>query len=469
MFYFNQPLLGYVQSSKPKAKTQAKGKGKALTDSASTAQLDPSPVTAAASGSVPSGDTIGRVPKTDAKVNGQGSSKSAPKSKKKKQEVEEEEVDDTLYCIVSVLDHNGSLVGLKPGSVLIAAADCASPSSIHQCQQKYDPERLMIACDRCDNWYHTDCLGIPEERVGLTDRFYCPQCERGQFRKVSFYRCRLDQSAGMGLLPNIVSAETGLHTTYKPACAREDCANAAQALSKYCSDWCGIQVAADRLETKGAKLDLSQLWQAVEFLDRREAEVSIVDSGIGSDTSPQATASSDLPEPPPSDDDRKLLLLQEALQGLVDKRSSLERFLSIARTRSEYLQTCIRRSDALIREHQQNNPTAVTKKSKSYSGTSGDAPCGFDVRVVWDDGYFEAWSSSDEYQALLLGDGGSDQQATAATLEEDGLVCMVTRRKCDRHGGWQKMREADFAGGLTTHAVQSAHTRSSVICGMNAG
>jgi hypothetical protein len=24
------------------------------------------------------------------------------------------------------------------------------------CRQLYDPERMMIACDRCDNWFHTD-------------------------------------------------------------------------------------------------------------------------------------------------------------------------------------------------------------------------------------------------------------------------------------------------------------------------
>jgi hypothetical protein len=38
-------------------------------------------------------------------------------------EEEEDEVDDRLYCV---------------------------------CRQLYDPERMMIACDRCDNWFHTD-------------------------------------------------------------------------------------------------------------------------------------------------------------------------------------------------------------------------------------------------------------------------------------------------------------------------
>lgn len=44
------------------------------------------------------------------------------------------------------------------------------------CQQLYDPERMMIACDRCDNWYHNDCVGIDDDDVEIVDQFICPNC-----------------------------------------------------------------------------------------------------------------------------------------------------------------------------------------------------------------------------------------------------------------------------------------------------
>ncbi|QRV85801.1 SET domain-containing protein [Ceratobasidium sp. AG-Ba] len=56
---------------------------------------------------------------------------------------EEEEEDNRLYCI---------------------------------CKTKYDEERSMIACDRCDDWYHPSCVKLPETDIDLIDQFVCPLC-----------------------------------------------------------------------------------------------------------------------------------------------------------------------------------------------------------------------------------------------------------------------------------------------------
>lgn len=62
------------------------------------------------------------------------------------------------------------------------------------CKTKYDQERCMIACDRCvfyslsfrgsmligcgrcDEWYHMQCVDMPENVADLVDQFFCPIC-----------------------------------------------------------------------------------------------------------------------------------------------------------------------------------------------------------------------------------------------------------------------------------------------------
>ncbi|KAF8332347.1 uncharacterized protein EI90DRAFT_2815448, partial [Cantharellus anzutake] len=44
------------------------------------------------------------------------------------------------------------------------------------CQTLYDDEKIMVACDKCDEWYHTECVQLSEQVVELVDKFYCPKC-----------------------------------------------------------------------------------------------------------------------------------------------------------------------------------------------------------------------------------------------------------------------------------------------------
>ncbi|XP_059385331.1 death-inducer obliterator 1-like isoform X2 [Carassius carassius] len=56
------------------------------------------------------------------------------------------------------------------------------------CRQKHN-KRFMICCDRCEEWFHGDCVGIPEARGRLMERngedYVCPNCytQKGQFSK----------------------------------------------------------------------------------------------------------------------------------------------------------------------------------------------------------------------------------------------------------------------------------------------
>ncbi|KAG2433067.1 hypothetical protein HYH02_012771 [Chlamydomonas schloesseri] len=47
------------------------------------------------------------------------------------------------------------------------------------CEMPYNPDRPMINCDTCDEWYHPSCLGLGQQ-VLQQDNFVCPTCATPQ-------------------------------------------------------------------------------------------------------------------------------------------------------------------------------------------------------------------------------------------------------------------------------------------------
>lgn len=41
-----------------------------------------------------------------------------------------------------------------------------------------DGDRFMIACDRCEEWYHGDCISVTPKQAEQIKTFYCHQCRR---------------------------------------------------------------------------------------------------------------------------------------------------------------------------------------------------------------------------------------------------------------------------------------------------
>ncbi|KYQ88552.1 PHD zinc finger-containing protein [Tieghemostelium lacteum] len=46
------------------------------------------------------------------------------------------------------------------------------------CQKKYDPNQFMIACDKCDEWYHGECVNISEKDAKKIKSYLCIKCKR---------------------------------------------------------------------------------------------------------------------------------------------------------------------------------------------------------------------------------------------------------------------------------------------------
>jgi COMPASS component SPP1 len=213
-------------------------------------------------------------------------------------------------------------------------------------------------------------------------------------------------------------------------------------LSKYCSDWCGITVVAMRMEAQEGKrsINLDLLWEAVSGLEKQQATIEAIghadyhpSSGLSGNDSRRI--------------DHQMVTLRASLDSTVLKRTALERQLASIDQRIQYMHSAIQRSEELVAAHIAANPTASskTKRSKTKTaapaGAAGDAPCGFDVRLVWSDKDFNAWASTDAGRRALSLD---EHNSGPVSEEEEGLVCMLAKRKCDRHTGWQKTKEADY-------------------------
>lgn len=48
------------------------------------------------------------------------------------------------------------------------------------CKSPYDGTRFMIACDKCDQWFHGECIGISEKQGEFIDLYFCEDCAQSK-------------------------------------------------------------------------------------------------------------------------------------------------------------------------------------------------------------------------------------------------------------------------------------------------
>lgn len=188
-------------------------------------------------------------------------------------------------------------------------------------------------------------------------------------------------------------------TTWKPRCARPGCNAPAVPLSKYCTDWCGITVAATRLELADKLLPIEAFWQRVDGARKRDG-AAVVEPFVGAVVN--GTAVQDATDVEMS---QLAATLKDDLDRLETKRNGVENTLSLVLSRLEFLRfavdrweaMCVATARALAQQAEaggvEGSPArkgAAKGKGKRPSGagagtSSAEAPCGFDVRLVWDD------------------------------------------------------------------------------------
>lgn len=223
-----------------------------------------------------------------------------------------------------------------------------------------------------------------------------------------------------------------LKTTWNQPCARPTCMKPISNHSKYCGDWCGVEVAAARLELSG--LDPARLWDSVAGAKRKQ----VVIDGNGSSITEKRTSSE----------------LETQLVDTLAKIKALEVKGTFISSRLRYLKIAVRRWQAICHATAQQLAAEglgkQTKNQKKKVGPVGavnapEAQCGMDSRLVYDDLEWQRWLENEGKE--VLGDSesreGSGTPLAGLGMEIIDGVCLNLRKKC-QHSGWQQVKEADF-------------------------
>lgn len=104
-------------------------------------------------------------------------------------------------------------------------ADLKSRTSLYCiCRKPYDKERAMIACDSCSEWYHFDCVSLPEpdssddecsdmlQRFGSAGEFLCPNCKDNEISDAPNLITQLQEDMAVPLKVEDSPGEGNLYT-----------------------------------------------------------------------------------------------------------------------------------------------------------------------------------------------------------------------------------------------------------------
>lgn len=307
------------------------------------------------------------------------------------------------------------------------------------CKTGYDEDRVMIACDRygevyiscgsyefadavplysCDEWYHTQCVHMPDLEVDLVDQFICPVCVESESAfTIHFTVWDTNRFTEHPTL--------SLKTTYKKRClnglkhphpdSAQACHKPARGVfSKYCSDECGVMYMQLRMKVWTG--DKALLWESVKHAEKREAVVIRCVSSEGSATlvngnhSPRAFPSDTLQEivrPTKTKSQKEAQRLQALLDKVAGRRDEIKKDLEVVLWREKLLELATERAASVEQ-------------------------CGWDQRLCFgDEDYAEYGPGVLETYEDEVGKADDGMQVDGA---EETWWC-VGKKKCDRHAG----------------------------------
>lgn len=386
-------------------------------------------------------------------------------------QIAEDELGDEMDAVLEMSEALGASASASAPAPATVPADQSPDSSDSEdedaklhclCQTIYDGERFMICCDRCDGWYHPECLKMKAADAKLVDMFICPRCEK----------------------------TTPDRTTWKTACLRPSCVEPANPpLSRYCSDRCGILVAAGRLaKTKYASGKASA--EGIEKLFVRQVKAARKREGMvvwtSSNNTSEATSgdaqtafqqlcwndadadsTSSRLTTESSREDEILHHFRRDLEALRGRKSKHSAALDLVMARHKLLQLAEDRLVALppVAVDAAESASAPKKSKSKGAATKAESEqtrtqprCGYDERLSWNDERFTEWMAGEDAVKILneetpldgklQHDDGNDAMDvdadSAETSSPQPSICGTAKRKCKRHSDWSTTRGMDF-------------------------
>lgn len=228
---------------------------------------------------------------------------------------------------------------------------------------------------------------------------------------------------------------------------------------RFCSDTCGVHYALNRLKTN--KIEPAQIIESLATVVQPEGVVLTVESKVDRKhmQTEGATAGEDIQATVESESDASKPFLDRtaparqanALENLETRRifeqrkKKIESAIQQLSHQDSILQLAITNAESLPEltagdgeEHLEDDELAAAKakksKKKNSKRTSTAAekaaearPCGFDMRLVEEDG------------AILENGSGSSDNVTMQNGDETvrpSSICLLPRKKCERHSGY---------------------------------
>ncbi|CAO3597535.1 unnamed protein product [Absidia cylindrospora] len=256
------------------------------------------------------------------------------------------------------------------------------------CRKPYDESQFMIACDRCEEWFHGECIDIDEKQAEFVDSYFCAGCAKA----------------------------SGKQTSWKPNCSNPSCQKAARTgknqqnhLSKYCSGACGMQVARERL----ASADRKHLQQNGNDNDN-DLTTTNAETDLTTFTTRMEQLSNTRLSLFADRDDRQRLA---RIRG--EKRRAIA-IIHIMNLKQQFLQALVK----VVEQEQQANDH-----------------CGFDSRLLWEDEQWDVVNSVATEPTLRLITSTTDQEEED---KQDWTVCNQKSKRCQRHSGWIKLKTTEL-------------------------
>ncbi|OHE91178.1 PHD-finger domain-containing protein [Colletotrichum orchidophilum] len=288
-----------------------------------------------------------------------------------------------------------------------------------------DDHRFMISCDRCDDWFHGECIGMSKE-VGenLIERFVCPNCTDGD-KNVSLF---------------------------KKTCSYRNCMKAARLYddeeksSVFCSDehaymfWeKNIASLPKKHSSKNASQNGLTQEEVMGLLASDLAGIDPSDGRWKVQTKPFAPKKVGVESPEAKNKTPALTHLTEEEQDILTVSAAERKKLG------EEVLLCQKMLQLLEWANDRRKSLIVSKQFE-------DAACGYDYRLdqVGVVGPFANWLKSDEAKEVFK-DGNLDVGSRLSG--EDKNIC--DKKRCKPHQGWYSIHTRDVKYQMKLLAVDA--------------